>query len=253
MKRNIFLIGAICLSSFVDAQQGKLVTTTSKNNAHLKVFNQAITSGDIGTAVTALNYYINEQGDANPYTDTLAMLYMQLGSYGQCYYWAEKRIPNRPDDNNLLELKGISLEKMQQPKEAIAVFEKLYGRTKSPFHAYKLMELQYGIKRLAECLATASSAENLQYKPEYVMSYTVGEQVGRTYLQAGIFNIHALALYDLGRKVEAKAYFEKAVALDSNFVLARQNLESLKKLEAGGNNKVNPGNPNSLVNPGNKN
>ena len=253
MKRNLLLLVAIGICSIVHSQTGKTVTTVSKSNTHIKVFNQAISSGDISTAVTALNYYINELGDASPYTDTLAMLYMQLGSYGQCYYWADKRLRARPEDNNLLEMKGISLEKMQQPKEAIAVFEKLYGKTQSPFHAYKLMELQYGIKRLAECLATASSVEKLQFKPEYVMSYSVGEQVGRTYLQAGVFNIHALALYDLDRKAEAKAYFEKAVALDSNFVLARQNLESLKKLEAGGNNKVNPNNPNGLVNPGNKN
>ena len=39
--------------------------------------------------------------------------------------------------------------------------------------------------------------------------------------------------------------FEKALALDSNFVLARQNLDALKSLESGAN-KVNP---NSNINP----
>jgi tetratricopeptide (TPR) repeat protein len=199
-----------------------------------------------------LNYYINEQGTSNPYSDTLAMLYMQQGAYGQCYYWADKRLKEKPEDNNLMEMKGISLDKLQQPKEAIAIFEKLYGKTQSPFHAYKLMELQYGIKRLAECVVTASSAEKLQFKPDYVMSYNMGDQMGRTYLQAGVFNIHGLALYDLDKKAEAKAYFERAVALDSNFVLARQNLEAMKKLESGGGNRVNTNNPNQVVNPANK-
>ena len=147
-------------------------------------------------------------------------------------------------------MKGICLDKLQQPKESIAVFEKLFSKTQSPYHAYKLMELQYGIKRLAECVATANVAERLQYKPEFTMTYNVGEQVGRTYLQAGVYNIHALALYDLDKKAEAKTYFEKAIALDSNFVLARQNLEAIKTIEAGGN-KVNPNTP-PAASPANK-
>ena len=251
MKIFVFLSVTICLFTSVNAQPGKTKAAPAKNNTHLKVFNQAVVTGDLGTAIIALNYYITEQGSANPYADTLAILYMQQGQYAQCYYWADKRLQAKPEDNGLLEMKGICLDKLQQPKEAVAIFEKLYAKTQSPFHAYKLMELQYSIKRLAECVVTANSAEKLQFKPEYVITYNVGEQVGRTYLQAGIFNIHALALYDLDKKAEAKTYFAKAVALDSNFVLARQNLEAIKAIETGGNNKMNNNQP-PLTNPGNK-
>jgi tetratricopeptide (TPR) repeat protein len=223
----------------------------AKTNTHLKVFDQALYTGDLNTAIMALNYYVTEQGSANPYADTLAMLYMQQGSYPQCYYWADLRLKAKPDDNGLLEMKGVSLEKMQQHKEAIAVFEKLFAKTQNPYHAYKLMELQYGIKRLAECVATANVVEKLQFKPEYVMNYNVGEQVGRTYLQAGIFNIHGLALYDLDKKAEGRAYFERAVALDSNFVLARQNIEAIKTLEANAN-KPAVNTPTQTTSPANK-
>ena len=252
MKKILVVSFTVMLCGIVYSQPGKTVASPAKNNTHLKVFNQALTSGDLNTAIIALNYYINEQGSGNTYADTLAMLYMQQGAYGQCFYWADKRLKEKPDNNNLMEMKGISLDKLQQPKEAIAIFEKLYAKTQSPFHAYKLMEMQYGIKRLAECVVTANSAEKLPFKPDFVMSYNVGEQVGRTYLQAGVFNIHALALYDLDRKAEAKVFFEKAIALDSNFVLARQNLDAMKKLESGGNNKLNSNNPGQVINPANK-
>ncbi len=129
---------------------------------------------------------------------------------------------------------------MNQPKEAIEIFEKLFGKTQSPYHAYKLMELQYSIKRLAECLATAQAAEKLTYKPDYLMTYNVGQQTGRTYLQAGVYNIHALALYDLDKKAEAKTYFEKALALDSTFALAKQNLDAMQSLETGAAKPVQP-------------
>ncbi len=248
MKKLVVISAALFLCSVVNAQVTKgSGTPAAKTSGHLKVFRQAMISGDVPTGIISLNYYVNEQPNT-VYEDTLAMLSLQEGSFVQCYYWADKRSRVNPDDNALMEMKGICLEKLQQNKEAITIFEKLYSKTQSPYHAYKLMELQYNIKRLAECIATATSAERLQYKPEYTMTYSMGEQSGRTYLQAGVYNIHALALYDLDRKAEAKAYFEKAVALDSNFVLARQNLEAMKTMESG----VKPNNPANPASPANK-
>ena len=236
------------LFSLVGFSQVKKPATqpTGKTNPHIKVFDLAIASGDANTAATALNYFISEQGSNTAYADTLAMLYMQQGAFAQCYYWANKRLIVNPENTTLLELKGICLDKLQQPKEAIEIFEKLFKKTQSPFHAYKLMELQYGIKRLSESLATAIAAEKLTFKPEFIMSYNIGQQTGRTYLQAGVYNIHALSLYDLDKKADAKIYFEKALALDSTFALAKQNLDALKSLEASGGKVIQPTNlPNS--------
>jgi len=232
------------LSLAAAAQTKKTVSVaTGKTSPHLAVFNLAIASGDAATAINALHYYISESGNETAYGDTLAMLYMQQGAFAQCYYWADRQLKSKSDDNTLLELKGISLDKLNQPKEAINIFEKLFSRTKSPYHAYKLMEMQYGIKRLAECLATAEAAEKLSFKPEFLMTYSFGQQTGRTYLQAGVYNIHALTLYDLERKADAKVDFEKALALDSSFALAKQNLQALQSLENPVSGKANPVSP----------
>ena len=255
MNIKHILFGLFFLLSFGAFAQTKKVAPavpTPPSNEHLKLFDQAVVSGDVGTAIIALNYYVSSQGKNSVYEDTLAMLYMQQGSYPQCYYWADKRLQLKPDDNNLLELKGVCLDKLQQPKEAIEVFEKLFRRTQSPYHGYKLMELQYSIKRLAECLATSIATEKLTFKPEFTMTYNVGQQVGRTYLQAGVFNIHALALYDLDKKAEAKSYFERALALDTTFLLAKQNLEAMRTLEVSGKGKQAADNNATPSSPGNK-
>jgi tetratricopeptide (TPR) repeat protein len=251
LQKTIALSAALVITLAAAAQPKKQVTTSAKSNPHIKAFELAITSGDATTATTALTYYLAEKGPDNAYADTLAMIYMQQGAFQQCYYWADKRLAIKKEDNTLLELKGICLDKMNQPKEAIDIFEKLFGKTQSPYHAYKLMEMQYGIKRLAECLATAQAAEKLTYKPDYLMTYNVGQQTGRTYLQAGVYNIHALALYDLDKKAEAKTYFEKALALDSSFALAKQNLEAMLSLETG-DKKVEQGTAQPVVSPANK-
>ncbi len=249
MKKLIFVSFVIFLCGSLNAQGTKAVAAPT--NTHLKVFAQAVAIGDVATGIAALNYYVNDQGANSVYEDTLAMLYMQINSYPQSFYWANKRLKVSPDNLVLLEMKGICLDKLNQPKEAIAVFEQLYAKTKSPYHAYSLMDLQYSIKRLQECLVTAASAENLQYKPEYTIPYSVGEQMGRTYLKAGIYNITGLTLYDLDKKAESKMYFEKALALDSNFVLARQNLDAIKSMESGAG-KANPAGNNNPASPANK-
>ena len=248
MNKKILLLTILIVYFVCGFSQAKktVVQPGLKVNPHIKVFDLAIASGDASTAATALNYFISEQGSNTVYADTLAMLYMQQGAFAQCNYWANKRLEVNPENTTLLELKGICLDKLQQPKEAIEIFEKLYKKTQSPFHAYKLMELQYGIKRLSESLATAIAAEKLTFKPEFIMSYNIGQQTGRTYLQAGVYNIHALSLYDLDKKADAKIYFEKALALDSTFALAKQNLDALKSLEASGGKVIQPTNlPNS--------
>ena len=248
MNKKILLLTILIVYFVCGLSQVKKIVVQPglKVNPHIKVFDLAIASGDASTAATALNYFISEQGSNTVYADTLAMLYMQQGAFAQCNYWANKRLEVNPENTTLLELKGICLDKLQQPKEAIEIFEKLFKKTQSPFHAYKLMELQYGIKRLSESLATAIAAEKLTFKPEFIMSYTLGQQTGRTYLQAGVYNIHALSLYDLDKKADAKIYFEKALALDSTFALAKQNLDALKSLEASGGKVIQPTNlPNS--------
>ena len=99
----------------------KATSAAPFNNAHLKVFKQAANSGDISTAITALSYYVTDQGANSVYEDTLAMLYLQQNAYLQCYYWADKRLKVKPDDLVLMEMKGISLDKLNQPKEAIDI------------------------------------------------------------------------------------------------------------------------------------
>lgn len=200
-------------------------------NAHLALFNQAVAANDLVTATIALNYYVSGSGSDNQYTDTLAMLYLQQGMYAQCQYWTDLRLGKTPENRTLLEMKAVCLEKTGRTKEAIALYEQLFASGGNPYHAYQLMELQYGIKRLVECIETGRAAEKLGFKPEYRMTYTLGKQTGSTFLEAGIYNIHALALYDLGNKVEARKYLEKALSLDSSFALARQNLNALSSLE----------------------
>lgn len=84
MKRFLFSVLFLSVGVVSVAQVAK--TGVVKASSHLKVYNLALNIGDVNTAITALNYYVAEQGSNNNYTDTLAILYMQQGSFAQSYY-----------------------------------------------------------------------------------------------------------------------------------------------------------------------
>ena len=94
MKKIVSVSFCVLLSVLCFSQAGKKLPAASSSNAHLKVFDLALSTGDINTAITALNYYITDQGAGNKYVDTLAMLYMQQGAFAQCLFWADKRESN---------------------------------------------------------------------------------------------------------------------------------------------------------------
>src|SRR5689334_7409996 len=104
MKRIVFVSLVCFLAANSFAQSGK-ATPAASANSHIKVFKQAIGSGDLTTAITALSYYVADQGANTVYEDTLAMLYLQQNSYGQCFYWADKRLKVKPEDLSLIEMK----------------------------------------------------------------------------------------------------------------------------------------------------
>jgi tetratricopeptide (TPR) repeat protein len=59
---------------------------------------------------------------------------MQLEHIHNVTFGPIAALQQNPEDKSLMEMKGICLDKMQQPKEAIEIFEKLFKVTQNPYH-----------------------------------------------------------------------------------------------------------------------
>jgi len=137
-----------------------------------------------------------------------------------------------------LELKAISLENLNVPKEAIEVYEKIYQQKKEPYIAYKLAQLQQRIKRSAEAFATLKSGENLKFPEKATIAFPgikKGE-VQNVPFKAAFYNLMALTSYDLHNYDMAIKYFEEALKIYPDFLVAKQNKQAIelmkKKLES---------------------
>ncbi len=208
---------------------------------HLQVYRNAVSCGDYTTAIVALNYVVVESKNGQ-YSDSLAYLYYFSNNYYQSIYWCTEALKHKVNDIGLLELKAMCLKQTKQIFKAIEIYEQLVNISPSPVFAFNLIELQYMAKRLYECLITTNTVETLSFKNDMIYSYKVDEN--RTYstpLKAAFYNYKGLVFFELKDSQQAKIAFEMALSIDSNFLLAKNNLNAVS-------NGGNSGNRNSSNN-----
>lgn len=239
-----FTIVFFYFCGLIQAQTAKPASSAPKSAAetqHLQVYRNAYNSGDYTTAIVSLNYVVVINASTGKYRDSLAYLYYSANNFYQSLYWSNEVLKANPNYIGMLELKGNCLQQTSQVFPAIEIYETLMKISPTPIYAFHLTELQYQAKRLYECYQTTKQAEGLEFPKGIAYSYKVSESKNLTTpLQAAFFNYQGLALYELGEKLQALQSFEKALALDSTFVLAISNLETVKKELSAPSGNENP-------------
>ncbi|MCD4665491.1 MAG: hypothetical protein K8R68_09475 [Bacteroidales bacterium] len=230
MKKSIltFLILAIAILTF--AQRGKKesepVAPTEKN-IHVSIYQKALKYGDANTAINSLLYIITTEGDQSAYRDSLAFLYFNVGRYASCELVCREILKSENDKAGILEMMAISQKSLGKTIEAISSYEKLLPLTNNIYHAYNLAELQYTIKRLGEAYITIQIAEQSECTENDKISFNMGQnQTQQVQLKAAIYNLKGLIEYELDpeNKDVARQSFEKALQIEPEFLLAKNNL-----------------------------
>lgn len=233
MKHTVLAI-FLLFSGFAIAQKNtKPAPTTKTTDTYKKAYYAALSNGDAQAAINCLYLIIAEEGDRSPYKDSLALMYFDMASYIQCERVASELVKTYADsiDNgkhlSMLEILALSQASLGKVKEAIESFEKLLSKTNEMYHAYRLSELQYTYKRIGEAVQTALRAENLPNNMKAPVRIEVEpNKVQMVKLEAAVQNLKGFILLQEypDRKAEAIAAFNKALELQPDFVLAKNNL-----------------------------
>jgi tetratricopeptide (TPR) repeat protein len=234
MKHIIVLI-VIAFCTPVFAQTGKPKTTTQNTELeiHKKVYATAVQIGDADVAVSSLYYIIAVEGKNSQYRDSLALLYFGLGSYELCEKVAAGIVTDFADSIKngkrlpILEALALSQGALGKIKEAIGSFETLLAQTNEMYHAYRLAEMQYTYKRVGEALQTVLKAETLKNSMGGMVNIDMGENRRQAVkLEAAVQNLKGYILLEEfpAEKPAAIAAFKKALEIQPDFVLAKNNL-----------------------------
>jgi tetratricopeptide (TPR) repeat protein len=227
---------ALCANAQSGAKQATQVPQSAPVNINLQVYHQGLLLGDYGTAIHAIHYLI--ASDPSKYAnwqDTLALLYLQTNAYQQAYILSNGLLNSEGYTEMRTAIRATAAKNLQQPVEAITDFSTLYGKTNNPGYGFEELQLEYGIRRLAETIATGNKL--LHAVPANDSSkINIAKLDGKTSqpvsFKSAVENIVGLAYLDLKDKDNAVANFTAALKDTPDFEQAKNNLSVANALAA---------------------
>ncbi len=222
-KISLLLITIFSLT-LVNAQRKKKAGTFKKEmTAHYQQYYQLmLENNDVNGAIESLNHLIILQPSKGK-KDTLGALYLQK----KLPFLALKTVG---ESNTILAFrtKANAFKMLKNIKKAIEMYEKIVEQTKSVTDVYELAQLQFGLQRFAE------AKESVEYgiqkaKDEKVRIFVKENNYLETSIKAALFNILGLIEYNLNKNDTQKAiaYFDEALKIDPNFILATENKKAI--------------------------
>lgn len=200
-----------------------------KQKENLQIYHRAIMYNDMSSAACALVSYLNAGGNA-AYQDSLSIVYYNMNNLNGAYKLAgELFAANNKNETALTLLADIS-GRSGETKISLEWYEKLCGLNPSPYNYYQLASKQFLLERKLECRQSlqkviADSAEAMTLPVSMEVSAGYFEQVPSL---AAAYNMLGVLAFNDNKITAAKAFYNKAIAVAPDFVIAKQNLEALK-------------------------
>jgi tetratricopeptide (TPR) repeat protein len=195
-----------------------------------RFYKSALKNYDLQAATIALYNMIALKPERADLNDSLALLYFAGERYAQSYLVGEQILKANPNRNDILELVAVSKQNLGMLKESLADYEKLYASEKTLYYLYQIASLQYQLKRYGECVA---SLDRIIFDPESakqkvnIVSQNDGSQ--DVPMNAAALNIKGICALELNQETAAEENFTKALSIFPEFVLAKGNMDAIKR------------------------
>ena len=222
MKKYYITLSALLAFVSFYAQTTKDITLDKT------VMKQALRYGDNIIAVNSIYQIIAKEGATSVYKDSLAYLYFAGRNYSSCFMVCSDILSRDGTKLPILEMQAVSLEGLGAVDKAAQVYAKLVVKSNNNYHAYKLANLYFALKKYDEAYKAIQKAQQLKDKGTIKVTYAVNKNYNQQVsLLAAISNLKGLIEFEQGKNELAKASFKKAVDLQGDFVLAKENLQAI--------------------------
>ncbi len=192
------------------------------------VMKQALRYGDDNIATSSLYNIIAKEGTTSVYKDSLAYLYFNGRKYSSCFMVCSDILSRDSNKQDILEMQAVSLENLGAIDKAAQVYAKLVVKSANNYHAYKLANLYFAVKKYDEAYRSIKKAQELKDTGKIKITYAVNKNYNQQVsLLAAISNLKGLIEFEQDKMDLAKASFKKAVDLQADFVLAKENLQAV--------------------------
>lgn len=192
-------------------------------------YQNALRYNDYATATTKLYDIIAFYPNDDSLKMDLAMLYFQRQMYPSALLVAIDVTKINPKYTEALELMGICYENLGLKDKSLESYEKLYLNTNDLRFLYKMVFLQYELKRFKECIANSEILLENEQADEFTIDFKISETESKPFTyRVAVNNVLGLANKEIGNIDLAKENWNKALELAPDFIFAQQNLDALK-------------------------
>ena len=158
------------------------------------------------------------------YMEALGSLYFEAGEYASSALVAMDILKINDKNVGAMEIASFALEQLGAFDRALPYYESLHLLTGDNFSLYKSAYLQYSMKRYAEAINSLTMLMKVA-KPDEKIGFAVSEtETQQVDMKAAALNLKGLVFLDQNSKVEAKAAFNEALAIEPTFTQAKENL-----------------------------
>ena len=158
------------------------------------------------------------------YMEALGSLYFEAGEYASSALVAMDILKINDKNVGALEIASYALEQLGAFDRALPYYESLHLLTGDNFSLYKSAYLQYSMKRYAEAINSLTMLMKVA-KPDEKIGFAISEtETQQVDMKAAALNLKGLVFLDQNSKVEAKAAFNEALAIEPTFTQAKENL-----------------------------
>jgi tetratricopeptide (TPR) repeat protein len=169
----------------------------------------------------------------NPGNDSLiydlAIFYYQNQKYPSAVMVSQELLKRNPKNTGALEIAAVGYENLGVSDKALQSYESLYLLNNNSATLYKMAFLQYRLKRYKESNTSADILLASKEAEALKITYNDASNKPKEYaMKVALLNLKGMVAQDQGDKVNAKKFYDQALAIAPDFGLAKDNLSKLK-------------------------
>lgn len=162
--------------------------------------------------------------------DSLALWYFDDQQFVSSALVAQDASRMDPSDLFATEVAAVSFENLGVKDRAVIYYEKLYLANNDLSTLYKLSFLQLELKRYGEAINNADALIENPKSATMKLLFPINQNdTQEISMKAASIRLKGMIELDRGNKALAKEFYQKALALEPNFVILKQQIAELDK------------------------
>lgn len=196
----------------------------------VSIYHSAMKYGDYDAARFALYALLAKHPENISYLDSLTRIYFMTGNWAQCILTGNEYMTKDTGNAGVMELIAIANSNLSRNKDALDIYERLYRKTGDLYHGYQVAVHQYIMQRYGECAQMIDIIVNDTASAKELININADEgQSQQVPIRASALNLRGVMLKEINMPEKARENFEAALKIAPDFILAKNNIEQMKK------------------------